>query len=128
MAKAVHAQEDREGALAKAEQVVAKLEGMRLGKAAELVRASVAETLSYMSFPREHWVHIRTNNPLERLNREIKRRTRVVGAFPDGESALVLVAARLRHMAGTKWGTRRYLNMDKLRAVEVERGSASEVA
>jgi transposase-like protein len=117
--KAVHAQEDREAALQKAEQVVAKLEGMRLGKAAELVRASVKETLAYMAFPREHWVRIRTNNPLERLNREIKRRTRVVGAFPDGESALVLVAARLRHMAGTKWGTRRYLNLDKLRAVEV---------
>jgi transposase-like protein len=126
--KAVHAQEDREAALAKAEQVVAKLEGMRLGKAAELVRASVAETLAYMAFPREHWVRIRTNNPLERLNQEIKRRTRVVGAFPDGESALVLVAARLRHMAGTKWGTRRYLNMDKLRAVEVEKASAPEVA
>lgn len=125
--KAVHAQEDREAALAKAEQVVAKLEGMRLGKAAELVRASVVETLAYMAFPREHWVRIRTNNPLERLNREIKRRTRVVGAFPDGESALVLVAARLRHMAGTKWGTRRYLNMDKLRAVEVVE-SASGVA
>jgi transposase-like protein len=126
--KAAHAQEDREAALGKAEQVVAKLEGMRLGKAAELVRAGVAETLAYMSFPREHWVRIRTNNPLERLNREIRRRTRVVGAFPDGESALVLVAARLRHMAGTKWGTRRYLNMDKLRAVEVEKESASGVA
>ncbi len=94
--QAVHAQEDREAALGKVEQVVAKLEGMRLGKAAELVRASMVETLAYMSFPREHWVRIRTNNPLERLNREIKRRTRVVGAFPDGESALVLVAAHLR--------------------------------
>jgi transposase len=114
-------------ALAKAEQVVAKLEAMRLGKAAEVVRAGVAETLAYMFFPREHWTRIRTNNPLERLNREIRRRTRVVGAFPDGESALVLVAARLRHMAGSKWGTRRYLNMDKLRAVEAEAGPA-EVA
>jgi transposase-like protein len=116
--KAVHAQEDREAALAKAGQVVAKLEGMRLGKAAELVRAGVAETLAYMSLPREHWVRVRTNNPLERLNREIKRRTRVVGAFPDGESALMLVAARLRYVAGTKWGTRRYLNMAPLRGAE----------
>jgi transposase-like protein len=120
--KAIHAQEDREAATAKAAQVVAKLEAMRLGKAAALVRESVAETLAYMSFPREHWTRLRTNNPLERLNREIKRRTRVVGAFPDGESALVLVAARLRHMAGTKWGTRRYLNMDKLRAEEAVGG------
>jgi len=126
--KAIHAQEDREAAQAKGAQVVAKLEGMRLGKAAEVVRAGVAETLAYMSFPREHWTRLRTNNPLERLNREIRRRTRVVGAFPDGESALVLVAARLRHMAGTKWGTRRYLNMDKLRAVEAEGESAAGVA
>jgi transposase-like protein len=124
--KATHAQEDREAALAKAGQVVAKLEGMRLGRAAEVVRAGVAETLAYRSFPREHWVRIRTNNPLERLSREIKRRTRVVGCFPDGESALVLVAARLRHMAGTKWGTRRYLNMALLRReAEEVRGEVS---
>jgi transposase-like protein len=112
--KAIHAQEDREAALAKAAQVVAKLVGMRLGQAAELVRGGVAETLAYMSLPREHWTRIRTTNPLERLNREIKRRTRVVGAFPDGESALVLVAARLRYVAGTTWGLRRYLNTDLL--------------
>src|SRR5262249_19408577 len=126
--KAIHGQGGKGGARAKGGQVVSKLEGLGLGRAGELVRAAVAESLAYMSFPREHWVRIRTNNPLERLNREIKRRTRVVGAFPDGESALVLVAARLRHMAGTKWGTRRYLNMDKLRAVEVEKESASGVA
>jgi len=118
--KAIHAQEDREAALAKAEQVVAKLEGMRLGKAAETVRRGVAETVGYMSFPREHWLRIRTNNPLERLNAEIKRRTRVVGTFPDGESALMLVAARLRYVAGTKWGTRRYLNMRLLSMADVE--------
>lgn len=116
--KAIHAQEDRQAALQKAEQVIAKLEGMRLGKAAELVRLGVVETLAYMSFPREHWTRIRTNNPLERLNREIKRRTRVVGAFPDGESALMLVAARLRYVAGTQWGLRRYLNMALLRVEE----------
>jgi len=113
--KAIHAQEDRAAARAKADQVVAKLEGLRLGQAAEVVRAGVLETLAYMSFPREHWVRIRTNNVLERLNLEIKRRTRVVGTFPDGESALMLVAARLRHVAGTTWGLRRYLNMTLLR-------------
>jgi transposase-like protein len=124
--KAVHAQEDREAALAKAAQVVAKLEGLRLGQAAAVVRSGVAETLAYMSFPREHWTRIRTNNPLERLNLEIKRRTRVVGTFPGGESALMLVAARLRYVAGTKWGTRRYLSMDKLRVAEAAVGGSSE--
>ena len=57
---------------------------------------------------------IKTNNPLERIIREIRRRTRVVGAFPDGHSALMLVAARLRHIASTKWGKRRYLAMETL--------------
>jgi transposase-like protein len=47
--------------------------------------------------------------------REIRRRTRVVGCFPDGQSALMLVGARLRHVAGTRWGTHRYLDMEHLR-------------
>ena len=55
---------------------------------------------------------------LERIMKEIRRRTRVVGAFPDGKSALMLVAARLRHISGTKWGTRRYLDMDRLHQPE----------
>jgi putative transposase len=54
------------------------------------------------------------HNQLARIMREIRRRTRVVGAFPDGNSALMLVAARLRHVAGTKWGTRKYLDMERL--------------
>jgi len=54
---------------------------------------------------------------MERLNREIRRRTRVVGAFPDGHSALMLVAARLRHVAATKWGTNGYLQMNRLAEV-----------
>jgi transposase-like protein len=115
MLKAIHAQEDRAAAEQKAELVVSKLRKLKLAKAAELVAAGVAETLSYYGFPREHWRSLRTNNPLERINREIRRRTRVVGAFPDGQSALMLVAARLRHVAGTKWGTRRYLDMNRLK-------------
>lgn len=114
MLKAIHAQEDREAAEKKATDVVTKLQGMKLAKAARIVEEGVGETLSYMAFPREHWTRIRTNNPLERIMREIRRRTRVVGAFPDGQSALMLVAARLRHVAGTRWGTRKYLDMTRL--------------
>jgi transposase-like protein len=69
----------------------------------------------YYAFPREHWRYLRTNNPLERLLREVRRGTRAVGAFLDGKSALMLAAARLRHVAGTKWGTRRYLDMNRLK-------------
>ncbi len=124
MLKAIHAQEDKPAAEQKAQLVVSKLETMKLDKAASIVRNGVAETLSYCDFPREHWRCIRTNNPLERINREIRRRTRVVGAFPDGNSAIMLVAARLRHVSGTRWGLRRYLDMSRLREPELEAAAA----
>lgn len=114
MLKAIHAQEDREAAEEKARLVVKKLRSMRLSKAADMVAEGVAETLSYYAFPSEHWRQLRTNNPLERIMREIRRRTRVVGCFPDGNSALMLTAARLRYITGTQWGTRRYMNMEHL--------------
>ena len=114
MLKAIHAQEDRKAAHAKAAEVVSRLKEMKLRNAAELVEHKVEETLVYYAFPSTHWRQIRTNNPLERIIREIRRRTRVVGAFPDGHSALMLVAARLRHIAATKGGKRRYLVMDAL--------------
>jgi putative transposase len=120
MLKAIHAQEAREEAEAKAKQVVAKLKKLKLKKAAGIVDEGVIETLSYYQFPEQHWRRIRTNNPLERIMREIRRRTRVVGAFPDGESALMLTAARLRHIAGTKWGYRIYLNVRLIAEQEVE--------
>ena len=115
MLKAIHAQENREQALLKAEYVHTKLLEMKLPKAAAMIQHSIPETLEYMHFLSEHWRHIRTNNPLERIMRELRRRTRVVGSFADGNSALMLVAARLRHIAGTTWGTRRYLNTDLLK-------------
>jgi transposase-like protein len=114
MLKAIHAQEDFEAAKEKSVAVVKKLRAMKLSNAAEIVEQGAIETLSFCEFPSQHWRSLRTNNPLERLMREIRRRTRVVGAFPDGRSALMLVAARLRHIAGTKWGTKRYMNIDRL--------------
>ena len=71
-------QESREAALDKTAKVVADLRAMRLQKAAELVERSVSETLAYYSYPQTHWLKIRTNNPLERIMRRIRRRTRVV--------------------------------------------------
>jgi transposase-like protein len=114
MLKAIHAQEDQQAAQKKADDVMEKLEAMKLPQAAQIVRDGVTDTLTYMRFPREHRSRIRTNNPLERVIKEIRRRTKVVGAFPDSKSALMLVAARLRHVAGTRWGTKRYMDMDRL--------------
>lgn len=120
MLKAIHAQENHEEARKKARRICEKLEKMKLKKAAEIVRDGIEETLSYYSFPAEHWRRIRTNNPLERILREVRRRTRVVGSFPDGQSALMLAAARLRHVAGTKWGTMRYLDISLLKDMETK--------
>jgi len=120
MLTAIHAQEDRKEAQKKAEAVVKKLQEMKLGRAADKLSDGVPETLGYYGFPREHWRTIRTNNPLERIMKEIRRRTRVVGSFPDGRSALMLVAARLRHIAGTKWGMSQYLKMDRLEEAVTE--------
>ena len=106
MLKAIHAQESKKAAREKAKAVVEELRSMKLKEAAKKVEDSIEETLTYCDFPSEHWTRIRTNNVIERLNREIRRRTRVVGSFPDGNSALMLVCARLHHVAGTQWGTR----------------------
>ena len=114
MLKAIYAQESREAAIDKVTDICAKLRDMKLPKAAELIEEKIEETLTYYNYPDNHWVRIRTNNALERIMREIRRRTRVVGAFPDGNSALMLVAARLRHISGTKWGAKRYLTMNEL--------------
>jgi transposase-like protein len=120
MLKAIHAQESKSAAREKAAQVAKSLRDMKLKEAAAKIEESIEETLAYADFPGEHWTRIRTNNVIERLNREIRRRTRVVGAFPDGQSALMLVCARLRHVAGTQWGSKKYMNMKHLENTDLE--------
>jgi putative transposase len=124
MLKAIHAQEDVTAAREKAQQVIAKLHDLKLPKAAEKIREAIDQTFSYYAFPKSHWIRLRTNNPQERLMREIRRRTKVVGAFPDGQSALMLAAARLRHVSSTQWGTKRYMNMDLLKQQQSQQQTA----
>ena len=108
MLKAIHSQEDKQAAREKAKMVVAKLREMKLSTAAKKLEDGIEETLTYMEFPVQHWHRIRTNNLTERVNREVRRRTRSIGAFPDGNSALMLVCARLRYVASNDWGQKRY--------------------
>ena len=114
--KAIFAMESRESALAKAESVAAEMEARRLKAAANCLREGVGETTTYLlpEFPDGRRRRIRTNNMIERLNREIRRRTRIVGSFPDGNSALMLVCARIRYVTDNEWSTRRYLDMSRL--------------
>lgn len=88
---------------------------MKLKEATKKVEDGIEETLTYCDFPSEHWT-IRTNNVIERLDREIRCHTRVVGNFPDGNSDLMLVCARLCHVAGTQWGNKKYMSMKRLEA------------
>ncbi len=118
MLKAIYAQEDRTEAEKKARYVIEKLREMKLAAAAKILEDGYKETMTYYQFPSEHHRSIRTNNPLERIMREIRRRTRVVGCFPDGESALMLVSARLRYITGRKWGTVKYMDMEKMYDLE----------
>ena len=114
MLKAINAMESRAAAEGKALAVADELKEMRLVEAARVVRGGYRETLTYTGFPREHWRRIRTDNAIERLNREIRRRTRVVGVFPDGKSALMLATARLKFIAESEWGSRHYLDVTLL--------------
>ena len=118
MLKAIHAQESKKAAREKAKAVAEELRAMNVKEASKKVEDGIEETLTYCDFPGEHWTRIRTNNVIERLNREIRRRTRVVGCFPDGNSALMLVCARLRHVAGTQWGNKKYMNMKHLEVIQ----------
>ena len=59
-------------------------------------------------------------------NREIRRRTRAIGAFSDGNSALMLVCARLRHVAASEWGSKRYMDMEHLFKMEIEQPADEE--
>ena len=126
MLKAIHAQESKEAAQEKAASIAAKLREMKLLSAAKKVEESVGETLTYMDFPTERWSRIRTNNLTERVNREIRRRTRAIGAFPDGNSALMLVCARLRHVAASEWGSKRYMDMEHLLKMEMAQPADEE--
>ena len=105
--------------------MVAQLRAMKLKEAAKKIEDGVEETLTYADFPSEHWTRTRTNNAIERLNGEIRRRPRVVGCFPDGNSALMLVCARLRHVAGTQWGNKKYMNTKHLAATLEDASVAS---
>jgi transposase-like protein len=117
MLKAIHARESKTASLKKAEEVIETLTALKVKEAAHKLKDSIEESLTYTEFPYEQWLKIRTNNGIERVNREIRRRTRVVGCFPDGNSALMLVCARLRYVASSQWGNKKYMNMKHLKII-----------
>ncbi len=110
--EAIFAQESFDEAEAKARRFIAEHEKTLPG-AVKILRSGLGEALTYYQYPETHWSRIRTNNPLERLLREVKRRLKVVGTFPDVESALMLATARLKWTQETTWSQKRYLCMSE---------------
>lgn len=99
----------------KSKAVVEELRFMKLKEAPKKVEDDIEETLTYCDLPSKHWPRIRTNNIIESLNREVRRRIRVVGSFPDGNSVRMWVCTRLHHVAGTQWSNKKYMNMKHLK-------------
>ena len=103
-------------AKALAEEFV-ELYGGRFPKAVAVFEAGIGDALTYLGYPGSHHARIRTTNMLERLFREVKRRTRVVGVFPSETSATTLATAIVLR-SSEEWALKRYLTMDALEAVE----------
>jgi len=111
--KTIHNRESADEAQAKAERVVSSWRKL-LPEAVSVLSQGLEETLTFYSYPRRHWRHIRSNNPLERLFLKVRRRSRVVGVFPDVTSCLMLAAARLKWTEEKRWGKKRYMDVDLL--------------
>ena len=115
MVRSIFAQPDVETVLEQHARVVSQLEG-RFPEAAALLDEAGPEILAFTGFPKEHWRQLWSNNSLERLNKEIRRRTDVVGIFPDRASIVRLVGALLAEQHDEWAVARRYLGLDVIRA------------
>lgn len=98
--KVIRAHESKKTAREKAKAVAEELRAIKMKEAAKKIEDGIEKTPAYCDFPSGHWTHICTNNAIERLDWEIRRCIR--GCFPDGNPALMLVCARLRHVGGTE--------------------------
>lgn len=114
LVRTVFSQVDRDGVEQRYDEVVEQLEP-QFPKVAELVAESKHDVLAFAAFPKQHWKQIWSNNPQERLNKEIRRRTDVVGIFPNRAAIIRLIGAVLSEQHDEWVVARRYMNSNLLR-------------
>jgi putative transposase len=119
LVRSIFAQPDQQAAWERHAQVVEQLE-QRFPQAAALLAEAGAEILAYAELPKEHWRQIWSNNPQERLNKEVRRRTDVVGIFPNRAAVIRLVGAVLAEQNDEWLVARRYLSVESLTRVRPE--------
>ena len=129
--RTIYAQSDAETVRAQHTRVVRQLRNLKMAKCADMFEDSKEDLLAFSSFPKTYWRQIWSNNPQERLNREIRRRTDVVGIFPNREAILRLVGALLAEQNDEWQVCRRYMRFadqpqDKLDTPELD-GQVEEV-
>jgi putative transposase len=107
--RTIYAQSDATTTRAQYERVINQLRGLKMAKCAQLLENSKEDLLAFCGFPKTHWRQIWSNNPQERLNREIRRRTDVVGIFPNREAIIRLVGALLSEQNDEWQVCRRYM-------------------
>jgi Transposase and inactivated derivatives len=111
--RTIFAQPSQEAATMQLRQVTQQLRG-KFPKAMDILEQAESDVLAYMAFPREHWRQIHSTNPLERLNREIRRRSDVVGIFPNRESVIRLIGAILIEQQDEWTVARRYFSLESM--------------
>lgn len=114
--RSIFEQPDSDSVWAQHSRVVGALE-QKYPAAAQLLADAAEDVLAFTHFPKEHWRQIRSNNPQERLNREIRRRTDVVGIFPNRQAVIRLVGAVLAELHDEWQVSRRYMSLESLEKV-----------
>ena len=120
LVRTIFAQPDRASAMEHLGEVAAMLR-RKFPQAADLLEDAAEDVLAYMHFPREHWRQLHSTNTLERINKELKRRTRVVGIFPNRDSLVRMVATLLQEQ-DDEWqvSDRRYFSIESMRRIDIQ--------
>jgi putative transposase len=126
LVRSIFEQPDRETTWAQLADVVDKLTQAGFNDVVVYVMDAADDILAFSAFPTEHWPKIRSNNPQERLNKEIRRRTDVVGIFPNRQAVIRLVGALLAEQTDEWAIARRYVSIESLKVSRTDAPAAND--